>query len=173
MEKTMLSRMIIPAIAASALGMLSVNAHAESAAVDVNVTFTRALVVIAGDPIQFGNVLINGNAGTVNLDKSTSEVTWSGGVINVDQTVSQRGFINFIAPRPGTVGITYPAQIQLTNVHNPAATVTFSPAPEVTSRVISLYNEDVTINIGGSLNFDINTTEGLYNGSVLVTVDYT
>lgn len=96
-----------------------------------------------------------------------------GGVISIDQTTSQRGFINFIAPRPGTVGITYPSNITLTNVNDSSATVTFSPASEVTSRVISAYNEDVIINIGGSLNFDINTTEGLYNGSVLITVDYT
>lgn len=173
MKQRVFSQMIAKVLAVSALGVTSVSAYAGSAAVDVNVTFTRALVVIAGDPIQFGNVLINGNAGTVNLNKLTSEVTWSGGVVNVDQAVSQRGFINFIAPRPGTVGITYPSQVTLTNTLIPSSQVTFSPAPEVTSRVISAYNEDVTIRIGGSLNFDVNTMEGLYNGSVTVTVDYT
>lgn len=146
-------------------------ASAESAAVDVNVTFTRALVVIAGDPIQFGNVLINGNAGTVNIDKDDGTVTSSGGVISVDQTTSQRGFVSFIAPRPGNVGITYPAQIDLINTASPS-TVTFSPASEVTTRPISVHNENVEIKLGGSLNFGVNTQEGLYNGAVVVTVDY-
>lgn len=147
-------------------------AAAESAAVDVNVTFTRALVVIAGDPVQFGNVLINGNAGTVNIDKDTGTVTSSGGVISIDQTTSQRGFVSFIAPRPGNVGITYPAQIALTSgVDNPS-TVTFSPATEVNSLNVTRHNELVEIKIGGSLNFDLNTQEGLYNGAVLVEVDY-
>jgi len=147
-------------------------ASAQSAAVDVNVTFTRALVVIAGDPVQFGNVLINGNAGTVNIDKNDGTVTSSGGVISIDQVTSQRGFISFIAPRPGNVGITYPAQIDLVNQDDPGSTVTFSPATEVNSRVISIHNENVEIKIGGSLNFGVNTREGLYNGAVLVTVDY-
>ena len=146
-------------------------ASAESAAVDVNVTFTRALVVIAGDPIQFGNVLINGNAGTVNIDKDDGTVTSSGGVVSVDQTTSQRGFISFIAPRPGNVGITYPAQIDLINPSS-TSTVTFSPASEVNSRPISVHNENVEIKLGGSLNFGVNTQEGLYNGAVVVTVDY-
>lgn len=65
--------------ALSLLGAVSGSAYASSAAVDVNVTFTRALVIIAGDPIQFGNILVNGNAGTVNLDKNDSSVSYSGG----------------------------------------------------------------------------------------------
>ncbi len=154
------------------LGVLAPAAYAESAAVDVNVTFTRALVVIAGDPVQFGNVLINGNAGTVNIDKDDGTVTSSGGVISVDQVTSQRGFVSFIAPRPGNVGITYPAQIDLANSEDPTATVTFSPATEVNSLVINAHNEFVEIKIGGSLNFGINTREGLYNGAVLIEVDY-
>lgn len=172
MKTSVMSRMILPVAAASALSMMSFNVQADTAAVDVNVTFTRALVVIAGDPIQFGNVVINGNAGTVNIDKSNSDVTWSGGVMSVDQTTSQRGFVSFIAPRPGNVGITYPAQVEMHNSVDNTQTVTFSPAPEVTSRVISAYNENVEIKIGGSLNFGINTMEGLYNGVVPVTVDY-
>lgn len=172
MKKSVISRMVLPFAAASALGLMSFNAYASTAAVDVNVTFTRALVVIAGDPIQFGNVVINANAGTVNLDKMTSDVTWSGGVMSVDQTTSQRGFISFIAPRPGNVGITYPAQVSMHNSVDNTQTVTFSPAPEVTSKVISAYNENVEIRIGGSLNFGINTMEGLYNGVVPITVDY-
>lgn len=172
MKTSTISRIILPIAAASALSMISATAGANTAGVDVNVTFTRALVVIAGDPIQFGNVLINANAGTVNIDKATSEVTWSGGVMSADQTTSQRGFINFIAPRPGNVGITYPAQIDLHNSVDNTQVVTFSPAPEVTSKTISAYNENVEIMIGGSLNFGINTMEGLYNGVVPVTVDY-
>lgn len=172
MKKSAISRIVLPIATASALSMMTFNAQANTAGVDVNVTFTRALVVIAGDPIQFGNITINANAGTVNLDKNTSEVSWSGGVMSADQTTSQRGFINFIAPRPGNVGITYPAQVDLHNSVDNTQTVTFSPAPEVTSRTISAYNENVEIKIGGSLNFPINTMEGLYNGVVPVTVDY-
>ncbi len=153
-------------------GILVPAASAESAAVDVNVTFTRALVVIAGDPVQFGNVLINGNAGTVNINKDNGTVTSSGGVVSVDQTTSQRGFVSFIAPRPGNVGITYPAQIDLVNTDDPGSTVTFSPATEVNSLAVSAHNEFVEIKIGGSLNFGINTREGLYNGAVLIEVDY-
>ncbi len=155
------------------LGVWAPAAGAESsAAIDVNVTFTRALVVIAGDPIQFGAVVINGNAGTVNIDKDDGTLTYSGGVISADQSTSQRGYISFIGPRPGNVGITYPAQIELVNQADPGSTVTFSPSTEVTTRAISVHNENVEIKVGGSLNFNINTREGLYNGSVLIQVDY-
>ncbi len=172
MKQSTLTRLLLPLATAASLGMLGLDAQAQTAAVDVNVTFTRALVVIAGDPIQFGNIVVNGNAGTVNLDKNDSSVTYSGGVMSIDTTTSQRGFVSFIAPRPGNVGITYPSSINLANSNDPTSIVTFSPAPAVTSRVISFYNENVEIRIGGSLNFPVNTMEGLYSGAVPITVDY-
>jgi hypothetical protein len=161
------------AAAALCLGVATTaQAGANSAEVSVNVTFSRALVVTAGDPVQFGNILINGNAGTVNLDKDTGALTYSGGVMNADSATASRGYITFIGPRPGNVGITYENSVVLTNATT-NTTVTFSPATEVSSYNISAHNENVQIKIGGSLNFDVNTAEGLYSGSVTIGVDYT
>lgn len=146
-------------------------AGANNAEVEVRATFTRALVVTAGDPIIFGNILTNTNAGTVSIDKNTGTVTYSGGALSVDDQNSQRGYITFIGPRPGNVGITYDSSITLSH-STESATVDFSPATEVTSRAISAYNEFVRIEIGGTISFPTNVTEGLYSGSVTITVDY-
>ncbi len=148
-------------------------AGANSAEVEVRATFSRALIVTAGDPIIFGNILTNSNAGTVSIDKQTSDITFSGGVVNVDDTNSQRGYISFVGPRPGNVGITYDGTVPLTHDSVAGATVNFAPAAKVTAYNISIYNEFVQIEIGGTVSFGSDVTEGLYSGSVTITVDYT
>ena len=157
----LLAILVVFSLVSTAGNALSAN----SAEVSISASFERALVVQAGDPITFGNILTNTNAGSVSINKITSEITWSGGVVSVDQGNSKRGYINFIGPRPGNVGITYDSTVLLKHTQT-AATVTFAPAAEVTSKNIANYNEDVKIYIGGTLTFGTNVTEGMYTGSV-------
>ena len=162
----------LAAVGALCLGTaVTAQAGPGSAEISVNVTFSRALIVYAGDPIQFGNILINANAGTVNLDKDTGALTYSGGVVAADGATASRGYIGFVAPRPGSLGITYESVVPLTNT-NTGDIVNFSPAAKVNNYTVTTYNDEVTIEVGGSLNFPINTTEGLYSGSLTLTVDY-
>lgn len=169
--KTFRHLFLIEALIAFCLVSTVGGAFAGSVELPVRASFERALVVTAGDPIVFGHILVNGNAGSVSIDKDTSNVTWSGGVVSVDQTNSERGFISFIGPRPGNVGITYDSSVPMLNAEG--ATVNFTPAPEVSSHNISRYNEEVVIKVGGTISFSPNTMEGSYAGSVTISVDYT
>ena len=150
--------------------MLSQNAYAQSAVIDINIASKSNLNGINYEPIKFGNILIDKNYGTVRLDKNTCAITWSNGIVSVDETFSQCGLINFIAPYPGNVQITYPKEIILNNtIAN--SKIIFHPEIEMKKKIIG-YNESIEIKIGGLLEFKINTNEGFYNGSIDIMLDY-
>lgn len=157
-------------------GLISISGsvYANTIEVDVEATVTCMFVLEPGDSVQFGNIYIKsgGDAGTVSIDKDTGEVTWNGGVVNVEKANSQLGSLKLVAPRPGELGITYPEQVNLTNNLDSSKNVVFSPAAAVNSVTITGYNEVLEIKVGGMLQLNANTMEGIYSGNVAITVDY-
>ena len=174
---------LMAAVCAFSLVSTGQNTYADSqsssAEVNVGATVTCMVVLTSGDSLEFGNININSgaDAGNVVIDETNGEITLTGDIISVDGT-SQLGSLSLVAPRPGTLNITYPPQIDLYNSTDSSRTVSFSPMIAVnnlTTNSISLsnYNEEAEIKVGGTLALAAKTMEGSYSGTFTITLNYT
>lgn len=145
--------------------------------IDVKAQISSIFVVTPGDPVLFGDIQIPANsAGTVELDPDTGDPTIGGDVVAVEG-VTQAGTVDYIAPVPGDITVTYPASIMLTNTSSDSSDqIEYNPKSnqkDLNNDVITIdvYNKPGEVRMGGLLTITAGSDEGEYTGVLNIALD--
>jgi hypothetical protein len=151
------------AAAAPVSATTNANAHAK---------IMKPLQIAGTQDLDFGTLVISGTGTQVmHLDQS-AVLTGCGAVITCSGT-PQDAVYNVKGTPNATVTVTVTSPVVLTNA-NDGSTLNLTPdAPATVALDTSAASTGDNFNIGGSISIDsAATTDGVYNGTFAVSVDY-
>lgn len=132
----------------------------------------RPLQLKGTQDLDFGTLVISGAGTQVMHIDQTGALTGCGAVITCSGT-AQTAVYNVIGTNAATVKVTVASPVTLTNA-NDGTTLDLTPdAPATVLLDASAPTTGDNFNIGGSITIDsAATTDGVYNGTFQVSVDY-
>jgi hypothetical protein len=151
------------AAAAPVSATTNANAHAK---------IMKPLQIAGTQDLDFGTLVISGSGTQVMHLDQAGTLTGCGAVITCSGT-PQDAIYNVKGTPNATVTVTVTSPVVLTNA-NDGSTLNLTPdAPATVALDTSAASTGDNFNIGGSISIDsAATTDGVYNGTFAVSVDY-
>jgi hypothetical protein len=151
------------AAAAPVSATTNANAHAK---------IMKPLQIAGTQDLDFGTLVISGSGTQVMHLDQAGTLTGCGAVITCSGT-PQDAIYNVKGTPNATVTVTVTSPVVLTNA-NDGSTLNLAPdAPATVALDTSAASTGDNFNIGGSISIDsAATTDGVYNGTFAVSVDY-
>jgi len=152
-----------PAVAAPVPATADAKAHAK---------IMKPLQLVGTQDLDFGTLVISGTGSQVMHVDQTGSLTGCGAVITCSGT-AQTAVYNVKGTPNATVAVTVASPVVLTNA-NDGNTLNLTPdAPGTVVLDTNAPSVGDNFNIGGSITIDsAATTDGVYNGTFAVSVDY-
>ena len=151
------------AAAAPVSASTNANAHAK---------IMKPLQLVGTQDLDFGTLVISGSGTQVMHLDQTGALTGCGAVITCSGT-AQDAIYNVKGTPNATVTVSVTSPVVLTNA-NDGTTLNLTPdAPATVALDTSAASTGDNFNIGGSISINsASTTDGVYNGTFAVSVDY-
>lgn len=166
-----LSPRIIPRllIAAALAAEPAAGARAATITVQVNATVVKPLLLAARQDLEFGTILLSPAAGTRIVSISSAGILSCGtGLICTGAT--RHAIFNVSGTKSRLVRVNA-APSNLVNAAN-GATIQFTPIAPANLTLTNSGAPGTNFGVGGSIALTSTTSDGLYSGTVEVTVDY-
>lgn len=146
----------------------AVAAHAASANVAVNVKIAKPLILSAKQDLTFGQIALPAIVGTRVVSISTTGVLSCGAGLTCTG-VARQAIFN-VSGSNGQVARISAVPSSLTN--GTGGTILFTPVAPASVTFTNSGNAGIDFGVGGSISLTSTTPDGLYSGTVAVTVDY-
>lgn len=175
MKKTWKSSVLLIGTAMlGAVALSGTNAMAGDLTMTVTATVLSTLTETVTTNLNFGTVDLvpQGDVITINASGGAATAVATGSSTTVGST---SGLITVSSVGAMNIGITYPgvAQPLLGAVSGDTVNLTAIVANSTTTGVAKVANVDALIHVGGVVTFPAGTENDTYNGSILITLNYT
>jgi Domain of unknown function (DUF4402) len=142
-------------------------AQAQSADANSSATIVQTTTISSLLALDFGTIASNGEAGVVTLEPSSNNRNCAS---NMACSGSFSFATLFVTGDASSVQLHYDPDVQLSG---PGATMTATILfPGGQGTIIPLTNGQATVHFGANLYVNANQTEGAYNGTFTVSVNY-
>jgi len=167
---TVATRIISRFAALALLGVLPAgHAHAAQTTIQATAKVVKSLTLASKQDLDFGTIMLSGATGTFTVSVSMTGVRTCPAGFTCSGT-PKPAILNITGSNGNVVAITAPPS-DLVNTTD-GSKLRFTPVAPTSVTLTNSGNPGLDFNVGGSIAIPSTATDGVYSGTIEVTIDY-